>query len=231
MSSAESEALAKATKDDGSIDMATYRSEYEAGLAERQEHLVRDARAILRAVDGWTSVETPDDWDRIVAKADQDLQSGAFLIERLGGQRYLDPALVATLYILRRQLIEEHGATTAGEMLMIDSVLMAFSHQLRINRWIGDLAASVETEMFGQAGLGTRLDQRHGRGTTVRGLAVEELVQRISEQLMPLLDRSNRMLLRNLKALTEHRRTPAPNVSIAQASQVNVATQQLNLAP
>jgi hypothetical protein len=45
---------------------------------------------------------------------------------------------------------------------------------------------------------------------------------------MPLLDRSNRMLLRNLKALKAMRQAPAPNVSIGNAGQVNVATNQVN---
>jgi len=227
MASAESEALVKATREDGTLDLDAYRAEHQRGLAERQDQVVRGAQAILRAVDGWRSVESPADWERIVAKADEDLQSGAFMVERLGGQRYLDPPLVAALYVLRRQLIEEHGANTAAELMMIDSVLTAFCHQMRINGWIGDLAASVETEMFGKASLGVKLDERRGRGTTVRGLTVEELVQRISEQLMPLLDRANRMLLRNLKALREHRRPPSQSVNISQAAQVNVGAQQL----
>ena len=230
MVSAETQALEKATREDGSLDLATYQAEYKRGLAERQRQQVRDAQAILRAVDGWTSVESPEDWERIVRQADEDLQTGAFMIERLGGQRYLDPSLVAALYVLRRQLIDEQGATTAAEFLMIETTLVAFYHQLRINRWIGDLAASVETELFGGASLGVRLDQRRGRGTTVRGLTVEELIQRMSEQLMPLLDRSKRMMLRNLKALREHRRLPGPNISINRAEQVNVGSQQLNIS-
>ena len=65
-------------------------------------------------------------------------------------------------------------------------------------------------------------------GVKVRGLRVEEIVERLAEKLMPLLDRSNRMMLRNLKALREHRRPPTPSVSIGQAGQVNVGAQQVN---
>ena len=64
----------------------------------------------------------------------------------------------------------------------------------------------------------------------VRGLKVEEIVERLSEQLMPLLDRSNRMLLRNLKALRALKQPPAPSVSIGQAGQVNVAHRQVKAA-
>jgi hypothetical protein len=228
--SAETEALAQATGDDGTVDTVAYQAEYRRVLSKRQGRLVREAQALLQAMDGWSAIETAEDWDRTVVQADEDLQSGAFLIERLGGQRYVDPALMATLYVLRRQLIEEHGATTAAELMMIDSTLLAYFHMLKINGWIGNLAAAAESEMFGRASLTTKLEKQHGRGATVRGLRVEELVQRLSEHLMPLMERSNRMMLRNLKALKEHRRPPTPNLNINQAQQVNVGTQQVNVA-
>ena len=47
---------------------------------------------------------------------------------------------------------------------------------------------------------------------------------------MPLLDRSNRILLRNLKALRALREGPVPSVSIGSAGQVNVAAEQVNTA-
>ena len=55
-------------------------------------------------------------------------------------------------------------------------------------------------------------------------------MERLSEQLLPLLDRSNRMLLRNLKALRTLKQPPPPSVSIGQAAQVNVGQQQVNVA-
>ena len=53
-------------------------------------------------------------------------------------------------------------------------------------------------------------------------------VERIAEQLLPLLDRGNRMMLRNLKALKSLREPPVPSVSIGAAGQVNVAAEQVN---
>jgi hypothetical protein len=38
------------------------------------------------------------------------------------------------------------------------------------------------------------------------------------------------MMLRNLRSLKEHRRLPAPSLSISQAQQVNVGGQQVNVA-
>ena len=64
----------------------------------------------------------------------------------------------------------------------------------------------------------------------MRGLTVEEIVERPVERLLPPLDRSNRMLLRNLKALRALREGPVPSVSIGTAGQVNVAAEQVNTA-
>ena len=55
-------------------------------------------------------------------------------------------------------------------------------------------------------------------------------VTSLSEKSMPLLDRTNRIMLRRLKALEERRRAPAPNVNINRAKQVNVGGQQVNMA-
>ena len=71
--------------------------------------------------------------------------------------------------------------------------------------------------------LRARLKSNYGT-PEVRGLEVEDIVQRLAEQLMPLLDRSNRIMLRNLRALRERRQSSASSVSIGQAGQVKSAS-------
>ncbi len=61
-------------------------------------------------------------------------------------------------------------------------------------------------------------------------LDVQHIAQRMQEQLFPLLDRANRLMIRNMQALKEVRQTPAPSVQIGSAGQVNVATAQANVA-
>ena len=101
MPSAETEALAvaqAAPRDaDGGLDMAVYREAYQRALAERQQRLRTDAQATLQAVDGWSRIESEEDWLATVEQADADLDSGAFLIGRLGAEQYLDPVLMAAL--------------------------------------------------------------------------------------------------------------------------------------
>jgi hypothetical protein len=227
----EDEAIAAATRADGEIDMAVFRAEYERGLAERQERLVRDARAAFRAMDGWGQVDSAEAWQATVRQAAEDLDSGAFLIDRLGAERHLDPQLMAVLLVLRRRLIDEQGAVGAAELMTVDLAVLSYYHSLRINGWIGNLASLVEAEFFRKEGPTAKLQEQYGRGAgRIRGLAVEELVHRIGEQLLPLLDRSNRIMHRNLKALRERRQGPTPSVSIGTAGQVNVAAQQVNAA-
>jgi hypothetical protein len=54
--------------------------------------------------------------------------------------------------------------------------------------------------------------------------AVAERVQRLSEQLMPTLDRANRMMIRNLKAIKELRQGQVPAIAIGRAEQVSVTS-------
>ena len=69
----------------------------------------------------------------------------------------------------------------------------------------------------------------HGREVAER-LSVEYQIDALRLHLMPLFDRANRGLIRNLQALRDLRQPPASAVSITQAGQVNVGGQQLNVA-
>ena len=222
--------VAEASRDaNGELDWALYEAEYERRLAERHQRLMTDARAAYRSVDGWGTVKSPEDWKQTVELAHDEYDRGAFLIDRLGAERHLDPPLIAVLLRLRRGLIDEHDASTAAELMLIDLAVLSYYHTLRINGWVGNFAALIEHEFFGKQGLTAKFTDRYGRhNETVRGLRVEDHVERIAEQLLPLLDRCNRMMLRNLKALKAMREGPTPSVSIGSAGQVNVGTNQTN---
>jgi hypothetical protein len=229
MPRAEEEALAAVTQPDGSHDIEAYMAEYQQRLAERHQRLRTEARAAFRAMDGWAMVKSQDDWQATVLKAAEDLDRGGFLLDRLGAERHLDPELMAVLLVLRRRLIDEHGATGAAELMLIDVAVLSYYHTLRINGWIGNFAYLVESEFFGTSGPSASFQDRYGRGShQINGLSVERHVERLGEQLLPLLDRCNRMMLRNLTALKTLREGPAPSVSIGRAGQVNVAGQQVN---
>jgi hypothetical protein len=229
-------ATTEATGDDGTVDedrrFAVYKAEYERRIGERRARLTRDTRAVFRAMDGWGRVESLEAWQETVRKAADDIETGQFLIDRLGAERHLDPELMAALLVLRRRLIDEYGAESAADLMLIDVAVLAYHHTLRVNGWIGNLAGQVESEFFGTEGMSVVVDgkQRSTWDVKIKGLRVVELLYRLDEQILPLLDRSNKMMLRNLKALQARRQPPAPNVSIGQAGQVNVAAVQTNQA-
>jgi hypothetical protein len=227
-------AVVEARGENGETDwtalQAEYLAEYERLLAERHKRLMTDARAAWRAMDGWSTVKTREEWEQAVADASESYQRGAFLIDQLGAERHLDPPLMAVLLVLRRRLVDEHEARTAAELMLIDLAVIAYYHTLRINGWVGTFAALIEHEFFQQEGPSAKLQKRYGRGShEIQGLRVEDYIHRVGEELLPLLDRCNRMMLRNLKALKTLREGPAPSVNIGSAGQVNVATNQANV--
>ena len=200
---------------------------WEAERSRRAERLRHDARAVYRAVEGWQRVQTAEEWERTCEEAHASYHSERFLIERLGAERYLDPELMAVLWGLRQALLAETGGT-AAERMLVDLTVIAYHRALRLQGWAGNLESLIEAEFFGEAGPSARFEARSGRAT---GLVVEERLERLTEQLLPLLERANRLVARNLKALAELRRGPAPAVAIVRAQQVNLGHgAQVNVA-
>src|SRR6266705_6115867 len=173
-----------------------------------------NARATHRAMKGWQRVASEEDWLRIIEESHEAYESGGFLLERLGADRFLDPNLMATILALRQRLIAESAITTAAETMMVDLAVLSYYHTLRVQGWIGDLAVRIEHEFFGDDAF-TEM-ARQGFRRTDR-FAVEERVRQLSEQLMPLFDRANRMMIRTLKAIKELRQGQVPAVAIGRA--------------
>lgn len=190
----------------------------------RYEQLRHQAQAVYRAFDGWPTVPDSEAWDSVSEEARQAYFSGRFLIERLGAERYVDPHLMATLWNLRQQLLADVANPTTADCLLVDVAILAYYNALRVQGWIGNLALHVEHELFGQSAPAVKM----GKSGTTQVLAVEDSLKRLGEQMLPLLDRANKMMVRNLKAIRELRQTPMPAVAIGRAEQVNVAEQQVN---
>jgi hypothetical protein len=165
------------------------------------------------------SQRSEEDWGKLLAEAHQEYDSGAFVLERLGAERYLDPKLMATLLKQRQSIIAEWGITTAAETMLVDLAVVHYALVLRVHGWIGDLAVRIESEFFGDDAF---TEVVKGQRRIADRFAVAERVQRLSEQLMPTLDRANRMMIRNLKAIKELRQGQVPAITIGRAEQVTV---------
>jgi hypothetical protein len=66
-----------------------------------------NAYAVMRAMQGWDRIRSPEAWRQMYVEARQNYRSGRSVIERLGAERCLDPQLMATLWQLRRGLIQD----------------------------------------------------------------------------------------------------------------------------
>ena len=184
---------------------------------------------MFRAIDGWRGVEDHNGWQDIVQQAEEDLATGHWLINQLGAERYLDPTAMAVLFLYRRKLIEEEcqGQATASELMLIDSALITYRHFIRVTGWIGNLALLTEDELFHIEGPRVKWKAQGAE----HELLVKDFADKLESQLFPLLDRLNRMLIRNLRTLRSLRTKPLPNVTIAgHVGQVNVAEHQQNAA-
>jgi hypothetical protein len=193
---------------------------------QRSQQLRWNARAVMRAMQGWRDVRTVEEWQAACEDARERYQSGRFLLERLGAERFLDPQLMATIWQLRQGFMEEYGAESPAMTMVIDLAVMAYTNALRVQGWIGDLALSIEHELFAEDSLKVTLRQQYG--PHFDGFVVKEALRRLREQLLPLFERVNRQLLQNLQALPRHRHGSSPMVAIGRAGQVNVAQQQVN---
>jgi hypothetical protein len=194
---------------------------------ERAKQLRRNARAVMRAMQGWGQIRGVEEWQAACEDARKRYESGRFLLERLGAERFLDPQLMATLWQLRQGLQEEYGTDSPAMTMVIDLAVMSYANALRVQGWIGDLSLVIEHELFAEDSLKVTLRQQYG--PQFDGFAVEEALRRLREQLLPLCERVNRQLLQHLQALQRPRPGPSPMMAIGRAGHVNVAQQQVNL--
>jgi hypothetical protein len=160
-----------------------------------------DAQAIYGLSCGAPGARTPEQFAALLEKAGDELGNGRFLVRKLGAERYLDVETVAVLITLRQNLIAEVDHAGAAEIMMIDAAVVGYFNMMRAQGWIGNLSLVVERELFGQA----PLNEIHG--STV-GAALEEKLRRLAEVILPLQERSTRMMLRSLEALRSGARRP-----------------------
>src|SRR5204863_85520 len=83
----------------------------------------------------------------------------------------------------RRRLIDECGDTPASVML-IDRAVAAYQDFIRISGWTGNTALMVEHEFFGaDRPLPQFRDRQVLEGRQIRGLTVEEYINRLGQDL------------------------------------------------
>ena len=117
------------------------------------QQLRRTARATHRAMEGWQRMTSEQDWLRIMEESRETYESGGFLLERLGAQRYLDPKLAATILSLRQRLLDEWAITTAADTMLVDLAVLGYGQP--------PSAGPPRLPRSSRAGLDRRLSRAH----------------------------------------------------------------------
>ena len=94
-------------------------------------------------------------------------------------------------------------------MMLIDRAIAAYQDFIRIAGWTGNTALMVEHEFFGRDRPIPQLRDRHGE---IRGLTVEEYIKRLGQDLIPLAERSSRVMREALANLETLRAGPSSAV-------------------
>ncbi len=223
----EEQAVASAEQAEDEEDWDTKIREWREDRDRRFREIRHDARAVFKTVGRWGGLRDEAEWHAICEKARTDYASGRFLIEQLGAEQYIYPELMATIWKLRQGLLDQFDTAGPAEEMLVDLAILGYYNTLRIQGWIGNSATLIEAELFGQESPTAKFKERYGYGAA-SGLKVEEMVQGLVQTLFPLLDRCNRMFIRNLRAIKDLRAPAGPAVAIGAAGQVNVGTQQVN---
>jgi hypothetical protein len=203
-------------------------AEFDARERERQQardstyrELLLDAQASARSMLYSPQLNSPEDWEAMVAKALVEYRSGRSLMDQLGADRLLDAPTAGMLLAIRRSLIEETSATSAGEMVLIDMAVIAYANAMRCQSMIGNTALVLEAEMFGQPSLRAKWKKKHGaRPEDISGLAVEEHVARLRDKLLPLVEKSHRIARESIEAISRLRQ--APSLSVERSESIGI---------
>lgn len=215
------------------------REDIDKGIEELKKRSLEEKKKGYLGYKGeleWAGIRTQEDWDNLKQKTSEGYVNGRFFMERIGRYREVDPTLAATLLNMRQAWIKEYDIKIVPEFVLLDMAMVSYYHYLRINTEIGDLEGSIEWDYF-MLNAPTKTTTRKEANirtfeTTGEGenrARVEDLVDRLKENLLPSLDRFNRMFIRNLKALRDLKRTNI-QLNIGQVGQLNIAEKQINVS-
>lgn len=193
-------------------------------LEERAHELHKRGSMRHLADIGWAKITSKERWEQASSKALEKYLQGTFFIERLGRGRETDPEFMATLLHLREQWIKDYALETIPELLLLDCALVSYYHFVRTNSVIGNLEAITEDEFFFRESPRLKWEGQ----SQIDGFWVDKHVDALVERFQPMLDRFNRMFIRNLKAIRDLKRSNQI-LNIGSVEQVNIGEKQVNV--
>jgi hypothetical protein len=172
--------------------------------------LRNDAQSCARAMRSSPLLDTTEAWTEIVGRSLDDYRSGRSLMDHLGADRLIDPALTGMLLAIRRGLLEEIHSPSMADYVLIDMAVIANANAMRIQSIIGNTALIIESEMYGQPTLRAKWKKEYGaRPEDIRGLAVEDYVVRLREMLLPLVEKFNHSARDAIEGMGRQRQMPS----------------------
>jgi len=193
-------------------------------LDERATELMKRCDWEYLAKTEWATIKTQDEWNKAKDTSLKDYFTGSFLIESIGGAKNNRPMLVAVLLQLRLGWIDEYLLTSVPELMVLDFALISYYHFLRTNAVIGNLEWVANFEFFEKENPKVQYDDT----CKARAFSSEEHIGKMTESLLPTLDRFNKMFLRNLKALRDLKRSNL-TLNIGNVNQINIGEKQINI--
>ena len=97
--------------------------------------------------------------------------------------------------------------------------MAAYQDFIRVTGWTGNTALMVEVEFFGRDRPRAGFRDRHGE---IRGLTVEEYINRLGQNLIPLAERCSRVMRDALTALDALRAVPSSAVERSRPARISV---------
>lgn len=197
---------------------------WRAERAARGRDLVLAGRRSWAAMEGWTTLRTPEQWEELQRQTAEDWDSGVALLEFLGGSRYIEPSRAALLQVLWRDFVSSYQPSGPAEYMVVAMALISFDHLLRVNTVVNTVATRLETELFSLPALDPD-GGPHGSGGD--GQLSEQLMDQLGHRALPALARLNRLVVHNLRALRDLKGA-ALQVRVENYGQVNLAATQTN---
>ena len=170
----------------------------------------------------------PEQFREMLKAASENYLDGEFFLRTLSLYCDVSPELSLTVYDLRQEWIRQYDLKTVPELLLLDQAMLAYLHAMRLSKQVADTLALTESQFFIAESLHVKIKKENRLNNEFDGFVAEDGIEKLRERLMPLIERFNRMFLRNFRALRELKANPI-NINIRRADQVNVGQQQVNV--
>jgi hypothetical protein len=178
----------------------------------------------------WSGIDSQEEFDKKRKETAENYCNGNFFLERIGRLRSVDDSLTLTVLFLRKQWIREYEVETIPEFILLDMAMVSYFHFIRLNEDVNNALANIEWQMFA---LDAPMFMKNSYGDRLSSerndkAVAEEIAHNLQEVLQPVLDKFNRMFIRNLKAMRDLRRGNI-QLNIGNVGQLNVGDKQINV--